>query len=498
MARRAFAALALLALLVGLAAPVEARPTEASDPDVIQGSWIVTLVDGSDPAREGPALARQYGGAAGHIYDAVLGGFQFLGSDRAAANMSRNPRVQRVEVDRVLRLFSETIPTGVSRIRAAHATEPTSLSLDPPATGAGVSIAILDTGIETTHEDLSANIVRDLTDNVVGVSCIDGEGFEDDGHGHGTHVAGTAAAAAGNDKGVIGVASEAGLIPVKVLSKSGSGSWSSVACGVNWVTNNVSTYDIAVANMSLGGSGSAGDGCSSSALRQAICDSVAAGVTYSVAAGNSSDDAAKFVPAAYPEVITVSAFADYDGEPGPNGTCYRFVGPGGGIECDDGLATFTNDGEIVDVTAPGRWIYSSDKGNGYSEKSGTSMAAPHVAGVAALVKARYPGATPDDVRAHLQATGECPGVTANDGPGNCDPAGDAWYNDSDGFTEPLVNALWAATATALVTAPSTSEAGPEPDTGTLTGTVTDTDSTGAPIVGATVAIGGTSLSTTTG
>ena len=131
-------------------------------------------------------------------------------------------------------------------------------------------------------------------------------------NGHGTHVAGTAAAK-DNSIGVVGVAPGARLWAVRVLDAGGGGSWSSIICGIDWVTARADTIE--VANMSLGGSGSEGS-CTDHGLREAICRSTAAGVTYVVSAGNAAADAAGFVPATYDEVISVSAIADFDGQTG--------------------------------------------------------------------------------------------------------------------------------------------------------------------------------------
>lgn len=334
--------------------------------------------------------------------------------------------------------------------------------------GTEIEIAILDTGIDSSHDDLTVN----TTD---GKACI-GDTTED-GHGHGTHVAGTAAV--DNTLGVIGVAHAATVVPVKVLDDQGSGTWESVICGVNHVT----AKGFAVANMSLGGSGDEG-ACKDGGLRQAICESVAEGVTYTVAAGNSGDDASGYVPASYPEVITVSALTDYDGKPGGEAGCSVFAGLG--KMCDDEFAKFSNHGAAIDVIAPGVLIYSTDKDNGYSTKSGTSMAAPHVAGIAALVRAADSTLEPDDVRLRLQETGECPNGEWNTGGETCDGQGQ-WPEDPDDIAEPLVNAYRAAEN---VTATD------DTVTGTLEGTVTDTD-TGGAIEGAEVVLEDTSYSATT-
>ena len=421
------------------------------------GTWIVDLHDRYQPREEAPRLAREYGGSVRHVYEHVLGGFAFRGTERAAANLARSPRVSSVIADQPVAAVAETLPTGVNRIDGndAHAAG---------YAGTGVNVAILDTGVDLDHPDLRVH-------SSLRANCIDTSKPPDDVHGHGTQVAGTVAAR-DDTEGVIGVAPGATVVPVKVLDDSGSGSWASVICGINYVTANASS--IKVANMSLGGPGSAGS-CSVGGLRQAICQSVNAGITYTIAAGNDSKNASGFVPAVFPEVITVSALSDLDGTPTDTGC----LGLGRFKDCDEDFASFSNYGSIVDVIAPGVRIYSTDKGGTYSTKSGTSMAAPHVAGVAALVVAANTGISPATLEAHLKATGECPNQAANDGDATCGGQG-TWNGDPDGITEPLVNAQRAANTppgsagggdgTGDTTAPTVGITSPE-DGGTVSGTV---------------------------
>ena len=417
------------ALLLGLllvattAVPVAAlpaTPAPASDDQV----WIVTLDDNHPSTIHAEALVRRHGGTLRQVYATALNGFSFSGPEQAARNLERSPRVARVEADQPLRATDHITPTGVLRIDApqAHASG---------YTGTGVNIAILDTGIDSSHPALDVAVH-------LGVNCID-EGSTEDVQGHGTHVAGTASARVEGST-FVGAASHATVVPVKVLGDNGSGSWESVICGVDHVaTSLTSDNPITVANMSLSGTGSAGDACDSSALRQAICNSVEAGVVHVVAAGNDGWNVANSIPAAYPEVITVSALDE--------NRCVRFTGGGPPrTECDEGLASFSNFGAGVDVMAPGVGIYSTLVGGGYGTKSGTSMAAPHVAGVAALMRSVNAALDPGRIRDLLQGTGECPNGTTNTAASGPCSGQDQWFRDPDGIAEPLINAPRAAAA----------------------------------------------------
>ena len=405
----------LIAFLVA-AGIVIASPTPApasADPGVAPGRWIVELRPGRRAAQEAPGLAAQYRGRVGHVYETVLDGFSFEGSNAAAAALARNPKVKRVEADRVVGLAATS--TGVARIGASGGTA-------SGATGAGVRVAVLDTGVDANHPALSGSLAT-------GKDCT-GQGIAD-GHGHGTHVAGTVT---GID---VGVAAGALVVPVKVLGNDGSGYWSWIICGVDWVS---AQGNIPVANMSLGGSSSEDPGtCGSSTLHQAICNSVSKGTAYAVAAGNSAKSATSFVPATYPEVITVSAFEDRDGV-----SCTT------GSTCEERIASFSNYGTPVDVTAPGVGITSSVPGGGYASWNGTSMAAPHVAGVAALVLEKTPNLSPADLAARLRRNGECPGGGSASNTGGCSGS---WPYDGDSVAEPLVDARAAVADGSTTTEP---------------------------------------------
>lgn len=405
-------ALAAVVMVLGVLTPV--APSGANGPE---SSWIVTLVDGANPSDEARGLARQHGGHTGHVYEHALNGFQFLGSEQAARNLERNPRVVDVIADGVVHAVEQTAPTGVKRIEApaAHTAG---------QSGSGVTVAVIDTGIDLDHPDLKGNINTALAKDCTGTNIT-----ADDDEGHGTHVAGTIAAI-DDGNGVVGVAPAAKVVSVKVLKSNGSGSWTDVICGIDYVTANKDV--IQVANLSLGGSGSSAGCQNGDALEQAVCNAVDAGVTVVVAAGNDSKDAAGFVPAAYRGAITVSAFSDTDGSTTDAGCS----GIGPWKTCDEVFASFSNYGSIVDVMAPGVNINSTLMGGGYGTKSGTSMAAPHVAGVAALAIGSKLATTPADVEALLKNTGECPGGGSSTS-GTCEGT---WSGDPDGITEPMVNA----------------------------------------------------------
>ena len=433
----------------GAPAHADAQPRTAA----AATSWIVSLESGFDLESSAADLSTLAGGTAGRVFTHVLNGFVFHGSARAAEALARDPRVRTIVEDAAVKIVADTQPPGIKRIRAEHPTQPD--AHDAGFTGAGVRIAIIDTGIDLDHPDLVANIEAGL-----GRNCYSG-GPPQDGHGHGTHVAGTAAAPS-NGLGVVGVAPSARLVPVKVLSDTGTGDWSNVICGIDYLTGLATdgdpSNDVRVANMSLGDVGTLGT-CSDGGLRQAICQSVAAGITYVAAAGNSASDAATFVPAAYPEVIAVSAIADFDGEAGGAAGCHldfaSFT-----FNCDDQLASFSNFGSVVDVAAPGVSVYSTWTGGGYQAISGTSMASPHVAGVAALVRAANPTLSPAQVKSLIEDSGENPDGSLAEG--GCGTASQ-WGGDPDGIGEPLVNALRAASMasdptsgvpTAAITSPS--------------------------------------------
>jgi subtilisin len=402
MLRRLSATLMVLSLVI--AGAVHSSTALAAPSAAIPDQYIVVFKDSvPDAPGKARALAAQHGLALRHAYSYALKGFAAVIPAAHLAAVQANPDVAAVVADEVVSLGPisakakpgggggpQQLPTGIDRIDGE-------LSSTISGNGSGsvnVDVAVIDTGIDIDHPDLNV---------VGGVNCSTGTSY-DDGNGHGSHVAGTIGAK-DDGIGVVGVAPGARLWAVRVLNNAGSGSWSDIICGVDWVTARANTIE--VANMSLGGTGSDGS-CASHPLHQAICNSVAAGVTYAVAAGNESDDAKNHVPAAYDQVITVSALADFNGALGGGAaaTCRSDV--------DDTFADFSNFGADVDIIAPGVCIYSTWKGGGYNTISGTSMATPHVTGAAALYKSTHPSASPDGVKNALQSAGNLNWNTSTD------------------------------------------------------------------------------------
>lgn len=371
----------LLALLVVLAAGV---PGPAQARTSGEQRYIVVYEDSvRAPGAATQRRERAQGFRAGHRFGRAVKGFSANLSRRQVTHLRHDRAVAAVVPDRRLRATQttrlragETVPTGSRRIGVATATAVREAS--------GARVAVLDTGIDLDHPDLNAT---------GGVDCIDGRRGNrapKDASGHGTHVAGIIGAR-NNGVGVVGVAPGTEVVAVKVLGRRGGGWASNLMCGIDWVTatrtDDDPDNDIAVANLSLGARAGRIGACPAprDPLHAAICRSSAAGVTYVAAAGNDArafDHARRpFVPAAYPEVLTVTAMSDTDGRPGRRGPR--------GCSGEDVAAPFSNfatttAGRAHTIAAPGSCIRSTRPGGRIGRRGGTSVAAPHVAGLLAL------------------------------------------------------------------------------------------------------------------
>jgi subtilisin len=382
----------------------------AESPRVIPSSYIVVFHDDVDTDVAANELKGRFNLSVSFRYRHALRGMAVKMPERVLAKLAADPRVAYIEPDVIVSINAQTLPTGINRINA---------DLDATAKIDGVNdemdvdIAILDTGIDLDHPDL--NVFKYAYCKLRGAkyNCAEGDLNANDIHTHGTHVAGIAAAI-DNDSGVVGVAPGARLWAVKVLEDDGTGAGSQIVAGVDYVTKHAA--DIEVANMSLTGDGEF------QPLSDAIDGAVAAGVVFTLAAGNNHKDVSLFFPAGHANAITVSAFEDYDG----------IAGGLSGSAGDDTFANFSNYGSGVDIMAPGVAIRSTIPDGGLGNKSGTSMASPHVAGAAALYMKQNPGADPATVKVALIAAGD-PAPCSNNIDGICGAP-----EDPDGIQEPLL------------------------------------------------------------
>jgi aqualysin 1 len=400
----------LLVLVLAVASPAFAAPQDplaplvgVDSPDAIAGQYIVVFKDGagfeaadealmdalsaSDSGKgveRGAAVspeARQAALARAGInvqfrYTDALNGFAATLPPQAVAGLRRNPNVAYIEADSVITIDDTQSPATWGIDRIDQRSLPLSTTYTYNYTGAGVTAYIIDTGILITHNEFGgrASVGKDTVgDGKNGIDC----------NGHGTHVAGTVGGS------TYGVAKGVTLKAVRVLNCSGSGTTSGVIAGVDWVTADHAVGQLAVANMSLGGS-------ASTSLDTAVKNSISDSVTYAIAAGNNNKDACRYSPARVPAAITVGATTNTDAR-----------------------ASYSNYGSCLDIFAPGSSITSSWIGSNTATNtiSGTSMATPHVCGAAALYLQANSGATPQAVRDAL-VNGATPNVVTNAGRGS--------------------------------------------------------------------------------
>lgn len=329
----------------------------------IPNQYIVVLKDDvGDVETEAINLARDFDGDrnGGHTYHRALKGFSVRMSEQQALRLANDPRVEFVEEDGVVSLgTTQTGATwGLDRIDQRDLPLNGTYTYTP--TGTGVKAYIIDTGIRATHTQFAGRVISGFT------AINDGLGTND-GNGHGTHVSGTVGGS------TYGVAKNVTLVAVRVLDSAGNGTDSGVISGIDFVTSDHQAGQPAVANMSLGGG-------ASTALDTALNNSINDGVTYAVAAGNETQDACNVSPARVPNAITV-----------------------GSTTTSDARSSFSNFGTCVDIFAPGSSITSSwnTSDTATNTISGTSMATPHVTGVAALFLETNPTATPAQVAAAI-------------------------------------------------------------------------------------------------
>ncbi|WP_059007575.1 S8 family peptidase [Streptomyces specialis] len=383
---RSAATAAVLALGFGVALPAAAHADEprgviagTDAPDAIPGSYIVILEDSAFAASsaQGEALADRYDAEVGYLYEHALNGFSAEMSESDARALAADPAVRQVVQDGTVRMdATQPNPPGWGTDRIDQPYLPLDESYTSPDNGGdGVTAYILDTGVRYSHQDFGGRAT-------FGFDAYGGNGS--DLAGHGTHVAATVAGA------TYGVAKAADIVSVRVLNEDGYGTLATIIAGVDWVTGDADGPS--VANMSLGYTGG------NAAVDQAVRNSIASGVTYVVSAGNDRTDASGQSPARVQEAVTVGA-----------------------SDRIDTVWSFSNVGPVVDIFAPGDDITAAWHTGDTAQNtiSGTSMAAPHVTGAAAIHLATHPTATPAQVEdalvdsAALNRLQSVPSDTAN-------------------------------------------------------------------------------------
>ncbi|WP_410608200.1 S8 family peptidase [Amycolatopsis sp. lyj-109] len=344
-----------------------------AEPGTVAGSYIVVLKDSAKNTDSG-TLARRYDGTVSRVYAQNLAGFSVRLDEKHAKRLAADSAVAFVEQDRAVHAEAvQQNPPSWGLDRVDQKNLPLNNQYSYATTASNVNVYVLDTGIRATHQTFGGRVHQ-------GYDFVDNDTNADDGYGHGTHVAATIAGSQ------YGVAKGAQLYPVRVLGSDGSGTISGVIAGVNWITSNAKKP--AVANASLGGG-------VSTALDTAVRNSISSGVTWTVAAGNSNANASTSSPARVAEAITVAA-----------------------ADKTDTRASFSNYGAGVDLFAPGVGITSAWNTNDTATYTGngTSFAAPHAAGAAAIYLATHTAATAAQVGQAL-ISAATPNLVKNPGSG---------------------------------------------------------------------------------
>ncbi|WP_328506102.1 S8 family peptidase [Streptomyces sp. NBC_00391] len=356
------------AMLFAITLPAQAAPEGfvhgAGGPGSVSGSYIVTLKGGTKaPSKAGKGIATKYGAKIRHTYSNALNGYSVRADEKQARRLAADSHVASVVQDtkvtydhrRIAPGHRQPAPPswGLDRVDQSNLPLDRSYTWPEPA-GKGATVYVIDTGIRITHKDFGGRARH-------GWDFVQNDRTAQDGNGHGTHVAGTVAGT------TYGVAKKAEVVAVRVLDDAGGGTTAQVIAGIDWVTEHARKP--AVANMSLGGPGNA-------QLDAAVRNSIASGVTYTVAAGNDALAAGLYSPARVKQAITVGA-----------------------TDKKDVRADFSNWGPSLDLFAPGASITSASHRSDTAKAthSGTSMASPHAAGAAALYLAEHPRATPAEV-----------------------------------------------------------------------------------------------------
>jgi aqualysin 1 len=359
----------LLAAALTALASVLVMSAQASGPGADR--YIVVLKNAVDSNAVANLHAERYGASVEHVWSSALHGYSaVIPNDRVAA-VRADQNVAYVELDGIATTTAQTLPWGVDKIDADVSS---TLAGNGSGVIANVDAYVIDTGIDTSHPDLNVVEFRQYAN-----------GPPRDCNGHGTHVAGTIGAR-DDAAGVVGVAPGIRLHAIKVLNCAGSGSWSDVISGINYVA--ATTARPAVANMSLGGP-------QNTAVDDAVKGAVAKGVFFGVAAGNDGADACGHSPAAAGTTSGVDTVAATDSS--------------------DTEASWSNYGNCVDIWAPGVSIYSTYKSGSYATLSGTSMATPHVVGGAALYLSSHTTANPGAVETALRNAATTTSKKSKDG-----------------------------------------------------------------------------------